>query len=194
MPQAILEATKRDAEGGTNISTNPCNEGARQEWFQIDGTAPAGMGALYEITKMLAGIPHAVNCLSKQTVADRAVDSELALPELRIHEHAFFSIYEAGVQYHRHLDSYGGSDNSRMLTILTYMNREWDESMGGQLRVYDEQGAHDKSKDEGEYVDYAPLEGRVILFKSESVSHAVLPANFKRFCIQIWSHGSAIVE
>ena len=134
------------------------------------------ISSVRQITQMIAGLPHQINSFRK-------TECKGQLPMLHIHDRAFFSVYEAGVEYHMHLDSYGGSDNSRMLTIIAYLNEGWEKGMGGELRVYDSDAA------DGKFVDVAPLAGRVVMFKSHEVHHAVLPANFKRLCIQIWSHG-----
>ena len=89
-------------------------------------------------------------------------------------------VYEEDITYNHHLDAYMNQKNARVLTVLAYVNPNWSEPDKGQLRVFQSGLPH---------VDYAPLAGRVVLFKSREVFHAVMPSTFQRCAIQLWLMG-----
>ena len=62
-----------------------------------------------------------------------------------------------------------GSGQTLLVTALIYLNRDWQEGDGGELRVFPYPFAPQK---------IAPLEGRMVLFEPRMV-HDVLP-NFRR--------------
>lgn len=70
-----------------------------------------------------------------------------------------------------------GLPNRRALTCLVYLNPSWAVGDGGELQLVP---FCDDS------VQIAPLHGRVVLFKSDSVLHRVLPAVRPRYCFTVW--------
>lgn len=79
-----------------------------------------------------------------------------------------------------------------------YLNESvWDEASGGHLRVYgiaDSSGSgagspssseEGKGKGEG-FRDFAPVAGRLILFRSDAIDHEVLPAFKQRWALSAW--------
>eukprot|EP00966_Prymnesium_polylepis_P237661 5496826-Prymnesium_polylepis.1 len=72
--------------------------------------------------------------------------------------------YPPGAQYRRHLDSYGGVDIPRFVTVLVYLG--WEPQAGGELRAHLPGGAR----------NIAPLPGRLVAFFSQEVEHEVLPS------------------
>ena len=64
-----------------------------------------------------------------------------------------------------------GSGQTLLVTALIYLNRDWQEGDGGELRVFPYPFAPQK---------IAPLEGRMVLFEPRMV-HDVLP-NYKKRC------------
>ena len=90
--------------------------------------------------------------------------------------------YPAGTHYGKHLDRFQGTD-LRSLTTVIYLNPEWDESNGGQLRVY---------TDDGNTVDILPRAGTLASFITEGTWHEVLPANRPRLSLTGWYRRRAL--
>jgi hypothetical protein len=67
--------------------------------------------------------------------------------------------------------------SERVLTAILYLNEEdWSvERDGGQLRVFLECTDKDDTATAAEVRDVAPIGGRLVVFKSREVPHAVLP-------------------
>lgn len=108
------------------------------------------------------------------------------LDELRAHLSNYFRIalpwqechlaaYPQGSFYTRHLDQFRETNN-RIFSAILYLNENWKETDGGQLRVYDD----------ASYRDIAPLFGRFVCFRSDVVEHEVLVTAKPRFSITGW--------
>lgn len=95
----------------------------------------------------------------------------LSLKDYEVH----LAMYPAGSFYKRHLDQFK-SDDHRKLSVILYLNQDWNESHGGQLRMY---LANDT-------VDLLPLAGRLVCFRSDLIEHEVLPATRHRMSITGW--------
>ena len=65
----------------------------------------------------------------------------------------------------------------RYLTCIVYLNQEWQQEDGGCLRIF--------CKD-GSIRDVEPLEGRLVIFSSVNITHAVLPTFAKRLACTVW--------
>ena len=96
----------------------------------------------------------------------------LGLFELEIH----FALYAKGDFYKRHLDQHKNQD-SRVLTIITYLNEDWLDDDGGELQLY--LGNNDK-------VSVLPKAGTLVCFMSAEFEHEVLPANRERASLTGW--------
>jgi SM-20-related protein len=96
----------------------------------------------------------------------------LGLFELELH----YAAYPAGSGYERHIDQPRGN-NRRKVSVVLYMNREWTEGLGGELRIF---GETDQS------IDVQPLAGRLVCFLTEAREHCVLPALKERLSITGW--------
>ena len=81
--------------------------------------------------------------------------------------------------YRRHLDSYGGEDIPRLLTLLLYL--AWEPQCGGELRLHGVEGA-----DGANHRDVAPRPGRLVIFFSQEVEHEVLPSEGERLAVTLW--------
>lgn len=90
---------------------------------------------------------------------------------------AHYALYPPGAHYLRHYDAFRGS-RSRILSTVFYLNDDWRDGDGGELRLWD---AGDR-----ELTALAPLAGRALLFLSEEFPHAVLPARRDRLSIAGW--------
>lgn len=87
-----------------------------------------------------------------------------------------FAIYPPGAFYRKHLDQFQ-RDSRRTLTAILYLNQDWQESDGGQLRVY---------TDEQNHFDVLPQGGTLMTFISDRYWHEVLPASRERMSITGW--------
>ncbi|GHD67767.1 2OG-Fe(II) oxygenase [Jeongeupia chitinilytica] len=96
----------------------------------------------------------------------------LGLAELECH----LAVYPAGHFYTRHLDQHRGED-TRVVTIVLYLNPEWGEDDGGELRLY---------LDDGSHTDVAPHGGTLAVFMSDRFEHEVRPARRERWSLTGW--------
>jgi SM-20-related protein len=88
---------------------------------------------------------------------------------------AHMTVYPAGSFYKRHLDQFK-QDDHRKLSVICYLNNDWKEQHGGQLRMY----LPDRS------LDVLPTAGRLVIFRSDQIEHEVLPATRSRLSITGW--------
>jgi SM-20-related protein len=86
------------------------------------------------------------------------------------------AIYPPGSFYRKHLDRFQ-NDSLRTLTAILYLNEDWREEDGGQLRVY--------NGDES-YFDVLPQGGTLMTFLADRFWHEVLPATRERISITGW--------
>lgn len=87
-----------------------------------------------------------------------------------------FAVYEPGAFYKRHLDVFKESQG-RVLSFICYLNPDWQEEDGGQLRIY---------LPGDQTLDILPLGGRVVCFRSDQYEHEVLPAKTSRRSLTGW--------
>jgi SM-20-related protein len=104
-------------------------------------------------------------------------DLFLGLFELELH----YARYPPGAAYARHVDQPSGSVQ-RQVSLVLYLNADWQPSDGGALRIYD---ADDK------HVDVEPLGGRLVCFLTSGREHEVMPARHERHSISGWFRGRA---
>lgn len=90
-----------------------------------------------------------------------------------------FASYPSGAFYRKHLDQFQ-HDSQRALTAILYLNHNWTEDDGGQLRVYLE------GESEVVYRDIQPKAGTLVTFLSARYWHEVLPAKRERLSITGW--------
>lgn len=84
--------------------------------------------------------------------------------------------YPTGSFYKRHLDQFS-ERNNRMISLIIYLNKDWKNGDGGELRIYP-QGNNSS--------DIQPLFNRCILFRSDTLEHEVLTANKDRRSVTGW--------
>lgn len=85
-----------------------------------------------------------------------------------------FSIYPEGAFYRRHSDRFP-NDHRRVMSMIVYLNENWNEAWGGQLRTH-----------LGEAKDYFPHPNRAIFFMSDEVEHEVLAPSQERKSLTGW--------
>jgi len=95
----------------------------------------------------------------------------LSLKDYEVH----LTMYPPGSYYKRHLDQFK-KDDHRKLSVICYLNEDWKEEEGGQLRIY-------KSET---FADVLPATGRLVCFRSDQLEHEVLPATRPRLSITGW--------
>ena len=95
----------------------------------------------------------------------------LSLKDFEVH----MTVYPPGAYYKKHLDQFKTNDH-RKLSVICYLNENWKEEHGGQLRMHLD--THFK--------DILPLAGRLVCFRSDQVEHEVLPATRKRLSLTGW--------
>lgn len=102
---------------------------------------------------------------------------------LGLHEvEAHYALYPPGAGYARHRDRFR-DDDARVVSLVCYLNDDWPDEAGGQLRLHLPDGTR----------DIAPRMGTTALFLSDEVEHEVMPATRERLSIAAWfrrrSHG-----
>jgi SM-20-related protein len=95
----------------------------------------------------------------------------LSLKDYEVH----MTVYPPGAFYKRHLDQFNRDDH-RKLSAICYLNNDWMEENGGQLRMFLPEGP----------VDLLPIAGRFVCFRSDMVEHEVLPATKPRLSLTGW--------
>jgi SM-20-related protein len=98
---------------------------------------------------------------------------------LGLHEfEGHFAVYPPGTGYARHLDRFR-DDDARVVSLVLYLNQDWQESDGGELRLY----PGDK---ESEPITVLPAGGTLVGFLSAEMAHEVLPSRRDRFSLTGW--------
>lgn len=100
----------------------------------------------------------------------------LSLKDVELH----YTVYPVGTTYKRHLDQFRHDDHRR-LSVICYLNEDWQPQHGGQLRLYlpGEDGKE-------ETVDILPTGGKLACFRSDLIEHEVLPATRERYSLTGW--------
>lgn len=99
-----------------------------------------------------------------------------------------YACYEPGRFYRKHLDSFRRG-NRRVVSFVSYLNEDWSEADGGELRIY-------APEDEFEPVGGRPVAqvlpraGTAVTFMSDQVPHEVLPARRARYSVTGWFYRS----
>jgi SM-20-related protein len=95
----------------------------------------------------------------------------LSLKDYEIH----MTVYPIGSYYHRHLDQFKRDDH-RKLSVICYLNKNWQEAEGGQLKIYTNEDSF----------SILPIVGRLVCFRSDLLEHEVLPATRNRLSLTGW--------
>ena len=186
--EARRELTALEDKGEVTASQDPCNVGARSVWLHFEEAAQVVPPALQEVCERLLGLPDAL--LQASSLCG------VSAPRLRVHPHIMAATYRKGAEYHCHKDSYSGTDNQRMVTVLLYLNEDWVPGDGGELRLFEAKPhvsdgslglQREAASAPGEgFVDVAPLAGRIVMFRSRDVWHAVREPREQRWAMTLW--------
>lgn len=107
----------------------------------------------------------------------QAINTHLYLGLFEFEGH--FAIYPTGSLYKRHCDQFRGVE-LRTVTCVYYLNDDWQEEDGGQLRIYyDDHGREN-------HFDVLPSGGTLVTFLSGQYEHEVLPARRERLSLTGW--------
>ncbi|HCP57007.1 MAG: 2OG-Fe(II) oxygenase [Pseudomonadaceae bacterium] len=87
-----------------------------------------------------------------------------------------FAFYPAGAFYKKHLDRFR-DDDRRTVSVVLYLNEQWQDDFGGELRLY---------LPDGETRDVRPEAGSLVVFMSADMPHEVLPATRERLSLAGW--------
>jgi len=117
--------------------------------------------------------------------AERLLLDELERLRLELNREAFLGLFEIelhyawyppGAGYARHTDQPLGTTQRRVSLVL-YLNQDWDGEAGGALRLFDA---------DGQFHDIEPIAGRLVCFLTPGREHAVMPARRDRWSISGW--------
>jgi SM-20-related protein len=84
-----------------------------------------------------------------------------------------FACYEAGTFYRRHRDVFS-NDDSRKISLVLYLNKNWKTGDGGELMIYGKEEAKTE-----------PKAGTLVVFESH-IEHEVLTSHKERISITGW--------
>jgi SM-20-related protein len=90
-----------------------------------------------------------------------------------------FALYPAGTKYARHVDRHR-IGSSRVVSVVFYLNENWQSSDGGQLRIY---------QNDNMEAEILPASGRLAAFLSEK-EHEVMETGRPRMSITGWMRTS----
>lgn len=95
-----------------------------------------------------------------------------------------FAHYEPGAFYRTHRDRFR-DDNTRVVSLVFYLNCDWPDDAGGELVLY-------ADDDSGTVVTKVPPRaGTMACFLSDRFPHEVLPATRERYSLTGWLRRAA---
>jgi len=112
--------------------------------------------------------------LAEMTQLQNALNQQLFLGLTELEAH--YAHYPPGMGYQKHLDSFQ-NNNLRRITIVVYLNPDWQKDDGGELEIYD---------DDEVIAKVLPLGGTLVCFVSEEIPHKVAITRRERFSIAGW--------
>lgn len=180
---AAMREVERDLRAHVSVSgaesTSSCNQRARTAAVPLLGEGFALSAPTRRLLALLAALP--------AEIEHHGWPRPLQLPPL-----VQLGLYSgsSGACYSRHLDRNAWEKhNRREITILLYVNTEWDAASGGCLRLHPSAANAATSAPVGvASVDVAPLAGRLVLFPSATQYHEVLPCTgcAERLALTLW--------
>jgi SM-20-related protein len=98
-----------------------------------------------------------------------------------------YAYYPPGGRYVKHLDTFRDGD-TRVLSLILYLNPDWQPEHGGALRIYNE-NAPSRIDTELE-----PRFGQMAIFLSRKIFHEVLPTFADRYSVTGWIENRPIQQ
>jgi SM-20-related protein len=123
--------------------------------------------------------PPAAAYLAQLDALREALNRRLFLGLAEVEAH--YAAYPAGAGYARHRDRFRDEGPARVVSLVSYLNPDWDDADGGALRLHDDAGSMPTGSVP---TDIVPRTGSVC-FLSER-EHEVLPARRERLSIAAW--------
>jgi SM-20-related protein len=93
-----------------------------------------------------------------------------------------FAHYRPGAFYRRHVDTFTGSSN-RLISTVLHLNKDWEKDDGGELVIY---AANTGELFDTRLVSLRPVFGGLTVFLSEEFPHEVLATRRDRYSIAGW--------
>jgi SM-20-related protein len=166
-------ATRNESNPGQRepVQRNPSQRAPGQRWRGDDikwlddlSTDPMESAAIAAV--------NALRLALNATLFIGALDTEL-----------HFARYAHGTFYKTHLDRFG-SNNTRVISLVFYLNESWICPDGGELVIYDaqQQPLH----------RVIPCSGTMVAFLSERFAHEVLPTQTTRLSMTGWMRRRAL--
>lgn len=99
--------------------------------------------------------------------------------------------YEAGGAYSAHIDNADGDGrvDGRILTMVLYLNVNWDRSGGGELAIFQPE---DSDPNVGTWHVVHPDAGTLVLLRADQVLHEVCTAHEERYALSMWFCGQHV--
>jgi SM-20-related protein len=94
-------------------------------------------------------------------------------------EEMHFAFYPPESGYKKHVDCFEKNDQ-RVLSFVLYLNKNWKDSDGGQIALYNE------SDPELEDARISPIYAQCVIFLSASIYHEVIFTRAERFSVTGW--------
>jgi len=145
---------------GESFEINPEVRSDRVRWLEPETGSPAQQAYLQQLETLR-----------------RVLNRELYLGLFEFEGH--MAVYPPGSFYARHLDQFRGI-GLRTVSAILYLNEEWRDEDGGQLRLYTVPG------DETQFLDILPTGAQLVVFMSAEFLHEVLPAGRERMSLTGW--------
>jgi len=117
--------------------------------------------------------PAQSRCWSEIEALRAELNRELFLGLISVEAH--YAFYPPGAFYRKHVDRFSDSDE-RAISYSLYLNSDWKEEEGGQLRLYAG----------GQRIEIFPRAGTFVTFRSDNIPHEVAPAVRDRFSLTGW--------
>ncbi|HYG02182.1 MAG TPA: 2OG-Fe(II) oxygenase [Chryseosolibacter sp.] len=95
----------------------------------------------------------------------------LSLKDFEMH----LTMYPVGSFYRRHLDQFK-KDDHRKISVICYLNKNWTNDDGGQLRMFLPAIT----------LSVLPTAGKLVCFRSDLIEHEVQPATRERLSLTGW--------
>jgi SM-20-related protein len=86
-----------------------------------------------------------------------------------------YTLYETGSFYSKHVDQFK-DNSSRKYSIISYLNADWKEMDGGELKI------NLLGKDKV----ISPMQGKTVFFRSNELIHEVLVTHKPRLSVTGW--------
>ncbi len=119
----------------------------------------------------------------------------LGLKDLKTTFECHFAVYQPDKFYKKHLDQFkktnfqtnNSTQNlSRVISCVFYLNENWTQEDGGQLRIYHQENEQENEAQNELFTDVIPCAGTLVCLYSEDIWHEVLPTKRPRQSITGW--------